>query len=80
MPPIVFSNGVSLVGKSDGDVILSIPRCLLDDLQAAWQADRDPADGKCSDTLVVEAVRDLFEGMDGALQLLAQCGVPTEAR
>lgn len=58
--------------QGEGTVTLTIPRYLLEDLQIAWQQD--------SATPLVEAVRDLFDGGDGALQYLARIGIKTEPR
>ena len=65
-------NGVIGLKTAGDEYVLIVPRELLDNLQAAWQSDA-PDDF----TPLIDAVRDLFDGQDGALQFLATLGVPT---
>lgn len=75
----ISENGVlctSEAWRQKSTVTLEVPIPLLTALQAAWQGyDRVSTQDEYAD--IVRAVRDLFDGEDGALQFLAAIGIET---
>lgn len=74
MSDIESENGVvctQTAWRKGDTVILDVPVHLLENLQAAWQSE------DVGGVETIRAVRDLFDGEDGALQFLALVGIKT---